>query len=229
MALHTSSATARYQTVGAIAALVQGLVNAFTFIVLAVILPAEGVTHPTKIEALPHYGSPGFTLAAVLLIASGVAPVVLLLALWERLASRSPGPLRIAAWFTVMASALIAGSGFVLLSSQGLGSDYTNDAAAATGAFYATHYVVDALSVGGMMTLGLGGIAWAWAAVTSGGLSRALGWLVIASGVSGVAYIAWKPFINVEYVLLTVWSLWLVVELWRAAPSTAGVPRTAET
>lgn len=221
--------TARYQTVGAIAALVQGLVNVLSFLVLAVILPAEGVTHPGNVEALPHFGSFGFALASIFLIASGITPIMLLLALWERLEPSSPGPLRIAAWFTVMASALLAASGFVLLSGQGLGTDYTNNAAAATGAFYAIHYVVDALSVGGLMTLGLGGIAWAWAAVTRGGLSKALSWVVIASGVSGIAYVAYKPFINIEYVLLTVWSLWLGVELWRGAQVPAGAPEAAKT
>src|ERR1700674_5420865 len=98
-----------FQKLGGIIALIQAISFVLLRLVFGVVLPGQGLpiiglNDPSKV--LPVIGTGSFALLNAITVADAVMVILVVLAVYERLESRSPAVLRLAVISAGMASAL---------------------------------------------------------------------------------------------------------------------------
>jgi hypothetical protein len=164
--------------------------------------------------------------------------VVLTLALYERLKTRSLAMVQTATAFGFLWGALGIASGLVSIYALDVVVDlFSKDQAQAASAWLMLDAVANGL--GGEFEI-MGGI-WilliSWAALRTGGLPRALNYLGVVVGVAGILTIVTGldvvlPALDVPetvFGLVIVWLVWLGIVMLRRSPSAAEKPGAART
>lgn len=176
---------------GGIAALVQALAYVAGFALFIGVLDASAYVGPARKMAFLVEHQTAMTGAAILVyIVTGIALVVLSLALHARLAPRAPALMPVATAFGLIWAGLILASGMILLGGIAAVIDLQSSDIPAAAALWRSIIVVqDAL--GGDIEL-VGGI---WVALVSvaglctATLPAAIGWAGIAIGIVGIVTI----------------------------------------
>jgi hypothetical protein len=168
----------------------------------------------------------------------GVFLVVLSLALYERLQADSPAMAQTATAFGIIWAGLVIAECMVANVGTGVVVDlYGKDPAQAASLWLALDVMVRGLGGGNEMVGGLWVLLVSWAALRARGLPRALNYLGLVLGITGILHTA-VPALDVLGAVfglaLIVWFVWLGIVLVRANPSAtaqgpdAFVPRHAQ-
>ena len=213
------------QKVGGVAALIEaatfvvGIALAFT-----ILAPyATGDLDPGQTVAfLADNGAILYVWNLIIYVLFGVFLVILVLALHERLKAGSPAMARTASAFGLIWAGLVIASGMVFNIGLGTVVDlYGEDPAQAASVWLAIASVQDGLGGGNEVVGGLWVLLVSWAALRAGGLPRALNYLGMVLGVSGLLTVV--PALEVLGAVfglgLIVWFAWLGIVMLRGSRS----------
>jgi hypothetical protein len=154
----------------------------------------------------------------------GVFLVVLLLALYERLKAGSPAMVQTATAFGLIWAAVVFASGMVFnIGMETVIDLYGKDPAQAESVWLAVDSVSIGLGGGNEIVGALWVLLLSWAALRAGGLPRALNYLGVLTGVSGILTLV--PALEMMGVIfglgLIVWFVWVGIVMLRTSPSAA--------
>jgi hypothetical protein len=123
----------------------------------------------------------------IILVLFGVVPVILALALHERLKAGSPAIMQTATAFGLIWGGLVIASGMVFnIGTHTVIDLYGVDPAQAGSVWLAIDAVQDGLGGGNELVGGIWTLLISWAALRAGGLPRALNYLGALAGVAGL-------------------------------------------
>jgi len=209
------------QTVGGIAALLQGVLFVVFPVFLFVLLPSQGLGAATGPDAL---GSPSEVLPvasksplvqifSLLDVPVAVCLILVVLTLHERLQANSPLVMQIATASGLIATVLFLAVGMARFTGVSqLARLYPQDQAGVATAYLAAGVVIEGLNNGGVFAFGWWVLLASWAGLRTGWMPKLLGYLGLLFGVTGIITFA----LPVPPVLGIVWFLWLGVVLWRS-------------
>ena len=213
------------QKMGGVAALIEaatfvvGIALAFT-----ILAPyATGDLDPGQTVAfLADNGAILYVWNLTIYVLFGVFLVVLVLALYERLKAGSPAMAQTASAFGLIWAGLVIASGMIFSIGLGTVVDlYVEDPAQAASVWLAIASVQDGLGGGIEVVGGLWVLLVSWAALRAGGLPRALNYLGMVLGVSGLLTVV--PAVEVLGAVfglgLIVWFAWLGIVMLRGSRS----------
>ena len=213
------------QKMGGVAALIEaatfvvGIALAFT-----ILAPyATGDLDPGQTVAfLADNGAILYVWNLIIYVLFGVFLVVLVLALHERLKAGSPAMAQTASAFGLIWAGLVIASGMVFNIGLGTVVDlYGEDPAQAASVWLAIASVQDGLGGGNEVVGGLWVLLVSWAALRAGGLPRALNYLGMVLGASGLLTVV--PALEVLGAVfglgLIVWFAWLGIVMLRGSRS----------
>jgi len=159
----------------------------------------------------------------IIYVVFGVFLVVLALALYERLKAGSPAMMQTATAFGLIWAGLVIASGMVFNIGTGVVVDlYSKDPAQAASVWLAVDSVQEGLGGGNEIVGGLWVLLVSWAALRAGGLPRALNYLGVVIGVSGLLTVvpALEEVLRFVFGLgQLVWFVWLGIVMLRASPN----------
>ena len=208
---------------------VAALIEAATFVVgialaFTILAPyATGALDPGQTVAfLADNGAILYVWNLIIYVLFGVFLVVLVLALYERLKAGSPAMAQTASAFGLIWAGLVIASGMIFSIGLGTVVDlYVEDPAQAASVWLAIASVQDGLGGGNEVVGGLWVLLVSWAALRAGGLPRALNYLGMVIGVSGLLTIV--PALEVLGAVfglgLIVWFAWLGIVMLRGSRS----------
>lgn len=220
-----------FQKAGGIAALVLSGLFAGYLILLAVILPAQGLGPGTLND--PHTGVRFVATSALPMLIDGVyvglaaAFLLITLALYGRLRAGAPASMSVSAAAGVLASAM-----FLLYAMLNLVGMPTvvglerHDPAAAGTLYLALRTVANATNAGALFAAGWAILLAGRAAITTHALRPSLGWLMVAAGLAMIGSFALLPVGLLAVLLAPIWSVWLGVALLRGSPDTSSARLT---
>ena len=206
---------------------VAALIEAATFVVgialaFTILAPyATGDLDPAQTVAfLADNGAILYVWNLIIYVLFGVFLVVLVLALYERLKAGSPAMAQTASAFGLIWAGLVIASGMVFNIGLGTVVDlYGEDPTQAASVWLAIASVQDGLGGGIEVVGGLWVLLVSWAALRAGGLPRALNYLGMVIGVSGLLTVV--PVLEVLGAVfglgLIVWFVWLGIVMLRGS------------
>jgi hypothetical protein len=211
------------QKMGGVAALIEaatfvvGIALAFT-----ILAPyATGDLDPGQTVAfLADNGAILYVWNLTIYVLFGVFLVVLVLALYERLKAGSPAMAQTASAFGLIWAGLVIASGMIFNIGLGTVVDlYGEDPAQAASVWLAIASVQDGLGGGIEVVGGLWVLLVSWAALRARGLTRALNYLGMVIGVSGLLTVV--PVLEVLGAVfglgLILWFVWLGIVMLRSS------------
>ena len=215
------------QKIGGVSALIEAATYMIGFgLLFALLVPAGysfGDGDPGQALAFLADNQPLLYLwNLIIYVVNGVFLVVLVLALHQRLKADTPAVMQVASAFGLIWAAMVTISGLLILGNLGVVADlYRQNEAQAVTVWLALSAVEEGL--GGEVEL-LGGL-WvllvSWAALRVGGLPRALNYLGVIIGISGIVTLV--PLLGEARTVFglgfIVWFAWVGIVLLRTAPS----------
>ncbi len=160
----------------------------------------------------------------IIFVVFGVFLVVLVLALYERMKAGSPAMVQTATAFGLIWAGLEIAGGMVANISVGTVVDlYGKDPSQAASVWLALDSVENGLGSGNEIVGALWVLLVSWAALRAGGLPRALNYLGVVIGVSGLLTVV--PALEVLGAVFglgfIVWFVWVGIVMLRGSPSAA--------
>lgn len=220
------------QKVGGVSALIVAATWVVGFAVfLGVLTPAgyfdEGIEAARKVQIVVDRQAVVSIGYLITFVVWGIFQVVLALALYDRLKARAEALAQVAAAFGLIWSGLVIASGMVANVGIGRVVDlYGNDPAQAGSLWLAIEAVQLGLGGGNEIVGGVWVLLIGWAALRVGELSRALNYLGVVVGVSGI--LTFVPILAVLGAVevtgfvfgvgFIVWYVWLGITMLRRTP-----------
>ena len=212
-----------FQKMGGVAALIAAATWVVDMALVSTILApfATGEEDPGFLadnQAIIYIGN------VIIYLVFGVFLVVLLLALYERLKAGSPAIVQTATAFGLIWAAVVFASGMVFnIGMETVIDLYGKDPAQAESVWLAVNAVHIGLGSGDEIVGALWVLLLSWAALRAGGLPRALNYLGVLTGVSGLlTLVPALEGIGFFFGLgLIVWFVWLGIVMLRFSPSAA--------
>ena len=160
----------------------------------------------------------------IIYLVFGVFLVVLVLALFERLKTGSPAMVQTATVFGLIWAGLMFASGMVFnIGMETVLDLYGKDPAQAESVWLAVNSVHLGLGGGNEIVGALWVLLVSWAALRAGGLPRALNYLGVLAGVSGILTLV--PALEMMGVIFglgsIVWFVWVGIVMLRGSPAAA--------
>ena len=208
------------QRVGGIASIANVILIVIFFIVVVVVFPRLGVgtlsdlTDPIKGISAWNSSPITFSLYQMLNIFIGIACLLTILALRERMQMSAPTLMRIAVIGASIACAMWISAGIITMGAKA--SIISNND---TSAFRAVLTVFFGLSFTGDHAFGWALVLTGLAALKNRKLSRILSYFTILEGVLLIPYCISEIFGAVGWTLLIIWALWLGIVLLRSKVS----------
>lgn len=212
------------QKAGGFAALYSGAALLVAMVGFLVVVDVLGVTDPLqKVAQLVENQASLYFLNLISYVIWGIILVVLVLALNERLKADSPAMMQIATAIGLIWACIVIASGQVTNLGMGIVVDlYGTDPAQASTVWMAIDSVAQGLgSAGGEILGGTWVLLVSWAALRTGEFSKALNYLGVLIGVTGL--ISAVPGLSLVAAIFglgkIVWSLWLGIVMLRSKTS----------
>jgi hypothetical protein len=212
------------QKAGGFAALYSGAALLVAMVGFLVVVDVLGVTDPLqKVAQLVENQASLYFLNLISYVIWGIIFVVLVLALNERLKADSPAMMQIATAIGLIWACIVIASGQVTNLGMGIVVDlYGTDPAQASTVWMAIDSVAQGLgSAGGEILGGTWVLLVSWAALRTGEFSKALNYLGVLIGVTGL--ISAVPGLSLVAAIFglgkIVWSLWLGIVMLRSKTS----------
>ena len=212
------------QKMGGFAALYSGAALLVALVGFLVVVDILGVTDPLqKVAQLVENQAFLYFLNLISYVIWGIILVVLVLALNERLKADSPAMMQIATAIGLIWACIVIASGQVTNLGMGIVVDlYGTDPAQASTVWMAIDSVAQGLgSAGGEILGGTWVLLVSWAALRTGEFSKALNYLGVLIGVTGL--ISAVPGLSLVAAIFglgkIVWSLWLGIVMLRSKTS----------
>ncbi len=207
----------KLQKIGGFASIASALIGAMAMVIIALVFPRLGLVGPAdRMDPIKGINAESaspltFVLFNLDLILWGMAFVLIILALRERMQASAPNLMRLAVIgvSTTYAIMLVAG----LIGILGMPSIITAKDASAYRAFMGIYF---ALMVVGDQAAGWAVLLSGWAALKTRSLSRILGYFSVLVGIVFIIELAAKPLMPVGLILSIIWGLWLGVVLLRS-------------
>jgi hypothetical protein len=207
----------KLQRIGGIGSVASALIGAMAMVIIALVFPRLGLVGPAdRMDPIKGINAESaspitFFLFNLDLILWGMAFVLIILALRERMQLNAPSLMRLAVIgvSTTYAIMLVAG----LIGILGMPSIVIANDASAYRAFIGIYF--------GLMVVGDHAAGWAvllsgWAALKTRSLSRILGYFSVLVGIVFIIEFAAKPLMPVGLVLSIIWGVWLGAALLRS-------------
>jgi hypothetical protein len=212
------------QKMGGFAALYSGAALLVAMVGFLVVVDILGVTDPLqKVAQLVENQAFLYFLNLISYVIWGIILVVLVLALNERLKADSPAMMQIATAIGLIWACIVIASGQVTNLGMGIVVDlYGTDPAQASTVWMAIDSVAQGLgSAGGEILGGTWVLLVSWAALRTGEFSKALNYLGVLIGVTGL--ISAVPGLSLVAAIFglgkIVWSIWLGIVMLRSKTS----------
>jgi hypothetical protein len=207
---------------------VAGIALYFTLLAAPI---AEGVDPVQRVAVLARNQAITYTSNLIIYVLSGVALVVLALALYERLKARSPAMAQTATAFGLIWAGLVIAAGMVFNVGLGTVVDiYGKDPAQAATIWLAINSVFDGLERANVIVGGLWTCAVSWAALRAEDFPKTLNYLGVVIGGAGI--LSTLPALEVLVFVFglggIVWVAWLAIVLLRGSRSAAAAERWAD-
>lgn len=223
------------QRAGGVAALIEAATFIVGFVVFFTLLESEGygaaaTTAEENAAFLADNQGIMYAWNVIIYVLFGIALVVLALALHERLKNRMPGLMQVATTFGLIWSGLVIASGMVAnIGASAVVDLYETDPAAAGALWRSLDVVATGLGGGNEIVGGIWVLLISWAARQVGAFSRALSYLGIVIGVSGiVTAIPAAQAVGAIFGLgLIVWFIWVGFVMLRTDLATANAHAAA--
>lgn len=219
----------RLQTWGAYAALIEAAAYTFGIALGFTVLAPYMTGALDPVQTVAFFIERRATLYLwnqVILILFGIALVVLVLALHERLRDSSPVLARVASAFGLLWAGLVLAAGMVFnVGSAAVMDLHATDPQAAGAAWSAIAAVQNGLGGGNELVGGMWTVLVSVAALRAVALPRALSWLGVAAGAAGLLTIVptLEPVGMIFGLGQIVWFAWLGVALARGRAALPGV------
>ncbi len=212
------------QKMGGFAALYSGAALLVAMVGFLVVVDILGVTDPLqKVAQLVENQAFLYFLNLISYVIWGIILVVLVLALNERLKADSPAMMQIATAIGLIWACIVIASGQVTNLGMGIVVDlYGTDPTQASTVWMAIDSVAQGLgSAGGEILGGTWVLLVSWAALRTGEFSKALNYLGVLIGVTGL--ISAVPGLSLVAAIFglgkIVWSIWLGIVMLRSKTS----------
>jgi len=212
------------QKMGGFAALYSGASLLVAMVGFLVVVDILGVTDPLqKVAQLVENQAFLYFLNLISYVIWGIILVVLVLALNERLKADSPAMMQIATAIGLIWACIVIASGQVTNLGMGIVVDlYGTDPAQASTVWMAIDSVAQGLgSAGGEILGGTWVLLVSWAALRTGEFSKALNYVGVLIGVTGL--ISAVPGLSLVAAIFglgkIVWSIWLGIVMLRSKTS----------
>jgi hypothetical protein len=212
------------QKMGGFAALYSGAALLVAMVGFLVVVDILGVTDPLqKVAQLVENQAFLYFLNLISYVIWGIILVVLVLALNERLKADSPAMMQIATAIGLIWACIVIASGQVTNLGMGIVVDlYGTDPAQASTVWMAIDSVAQGLgSAGGEILGGTWVLLVSWAALRTGEFSKALNYVGVLIGVTGL--ISAVPGLSLVAAIFglgkIVWSIWLGIVMLRSKTS----------
>ena len=215
------------QKMGGIAALYEAAAYLIALVGYILVIGTLDVVDPVqKVAVLVDNQAFTYILNLIAYIVWGIFQVALALALYERLKAGSPAIMQTAAVIGLIWACVIIASGMIANIGMATVVDlYSKDPAQAATVWLAIESVADGLSGAGGETLGGTWILLvSWVALRVGELPRALNYLGVVLGVTGLLSTVPALFWALVFVFALgkiVWLIWLAIVMLRGSPSAA--------
>jgi uncharacterized protein DUF4386 len=182
---------------------------------------ARDLEDPARLLPAIAHQPLGFVAIAGMKLLTGVAVLLIVLALYERLASLAISLVRPATAVGILSVGAFAAQGiFEMIRLPLIAADYARHPAAAAAAFR-TYDTVDSVLLSlTMITLGAWIAIICWTIIRARVFSRALGWLGLVWGaLTLLSPVEDTSFSLIGLVLGPIWAIWLGVILLRPSPA----------
>jgi hypothetical protein len=207
----------KLQKVGGFGSVASALIGAMAMVIIAFVFPRLGLVGPAdRMDPIKGMNAESaspitFVLFNLDLILWGMAFVLIILALRERMQPKTPNLMRLAVIGVSTTYAAMLATG--LIGILGMPSIVTAKDASAYRAFMGIYF--------GLMVLGDHAAGWAvllsgWAALKTRSLSRIFGYFSVLVGIVFIIEFAAKPLMPVSLVLSIIWGVWLGAVLLRS-------------
>ena len=214
-----------FRKIGGIASIALGVLFLGYIVLLAVVLPAQGLGPGTLNN--PATGIP-FVAASVLPLAIdgiyiGIAAVFLLLtlALYDRLRSAAPALMQISVVTGILASGLFLLCAMINLVGNPIAvSMYQHDTAAGGVIYVTLRATANAFNAGALFAAGWALLLAGWAGRATNILPNVLGYLMIGASLAMIVSFVLLPIGLLGVLLAPVWSIWLGITLLRGSRAT---------
>ncbi|WP_410764421.1 hypothetical protein [Haloferax sp. DFSO60] len=176
------------QTMGGVAALLEGAIYLGAIVYFLLILDFTSVTDPLQqVELLAANQAAIYAANLIIYVVFGIVLVVLVLALHERLVERTGPTMRIATAFGLLWAGLVIASGMVAnIGTAAVVELLATDPAQAAATWVGINAVVEGLGGGNEIVGGLWTFLVSWAAIRAGALRRALNYFGLVVGAAGI-------------------------------------------
>jgi hypothetical protein len=207
----------KLQKIGGFGSIGSALVSAIFLVIVLLVFPRLGLVGPSDrmdpIKGIDAWSASPITffLLNLELILWGIAFILIILALRERMQANAPNLMRITVIGVSIACALLLASG--LTGIVGMPSIVSAKDASAYRALMGVYF---GLVIAGDHAAGWALLLIGWAALKTRGLPRILSYLSVLVGIVMILEFAVQPFMFVSLFLWIVWGLWLGVVLLRS-------------
>lgn len=207
----------KLQKLGGFGSIGSAFIVAIFLVIVGFVFPRLGLLGPSdRMDPIKgivaESASPiTFFLLNLILILCGIAFVLIILALRERMQANAPNVMRLAVIGVSIACALWLASGLIgIVGMRPIVS--VKDASA----YRALMGVWFGLVIGGDHAVGWALLLIGWAALKTRGLPRILSYLSVLVGIVFILDFAAKPLMPVSLLLCILWNVWLGVVLLRS-------------
>ena len=214
------------QKLGGIAALYEAVAYVVGIVFFIVVVDYAGVVDPVqKVALLMDNQAAMHLITLIIYVVFGVALVVLALALHEQLKADALAMMSTATAFGLIWAGLVIASGMIFIIGMETVVDlYGQDPAQAATVWSAIDPVFEGLGGGVELVGGLWVLLVSWAALQTGGLSRALNYFGLMIGVAGIITVV--PALGELGAMVfglgqIVWFVWLGIDMLRSSSSVA--------
>ncbi len=208
------------QTAGGIAALCLSGLFVGLLLLLAVVLPGQGLgphTLDDPAKGIPFAATSSLPVViALIYIGNALVFVPLMLALYHRLQAAAPARLQVAVVAGLVASGLFLAYGMIpMVGNPVVVSTYQQDAVRGGAVYLALRVTANAMSAGALFALGWAISLIGWVALRAGGLPKMLSAIMLLAGIALIVSFALLPVGLIGVLLAPIWSAWLGVVLLR--------------
>jgi hypothetical protein len=210
----------KLQKTGALASIVLGILFLGYLVLLAVVLPAQGLgpgTLNNPATGIPFVAASALPLAIdAIYIGIAVTFLLLTLALFDRLRSAAPALMQISVVTGGLASGLFLLYAMINLVGNPIAVDMYQHDSAAGGVIYVTlRATANAFNAGALFTAGWALLLAGWAGRATNVLPNVLGYLMVGAGLAMIVSFVLLPVGLLGVLLAPVWSIWLGITLLR--------------
>ena len=211
-----------FRKLGAMASLILGVLFLVYIVLLAVVLPAQGLgpgTLNNPATGIPFVATSVLPLAIDgIYIGIAVAFLLLTLALLDRLRSGDPLMMPISAAAGLLASGLFLLYAMINVVGNPIAvSTYQHDTVAGGVIYVTLRATANAINAGALFAAGWALLLAGWSARSARSLPQLLSYLMIGAGIAMMISFVLLPIGLLGVLLAPVWSIWLGVTLLREA------------